>query len=306
MKLRLILISIVFTIGFHGPLLSQVYKVDEYGKSLTFQFDNDTYYETDYYYTYGLKLGVNNPVFGKAPWNLIFIKSNNPSKISGLDISQKLYTPENIRDTLIQFNDRPFAATLYLAQSNYSTDSITGVIIQSTLRLGILGPAAGGEILQKKIHEWIVSPDPGGWKYQINNALILNYDIGISNPFVSNDIIRISGDGTARIGTLNDDLEAGINLMFKSNQQRKASIWFQLYGGSRFVVFNATLQGGLFNNDSYSLSWNKITPLVFLANAEIGIRFKVINLSYQHFYLSKEFDSGIDHNYGSFRLVIQL
>jgi lipid A 3-O-deacylase len=305
MKLRLIFFLLLFNISFHETLTGQVYKVDEYGKSFTLQFDNDTYYLTDYYYTYGLKLGVNQPVFGEVPWNKIFIKTHNPSIISGLDITQKLYTPKNIRDTLIQFNDRPFAATLELAQTNISTDSIKGLIIQSTLRLGIMGPAAGGELLQKKIHEWIISPDPGGWKYQIQNALILNYDIGISKPLFNNDIVRLSGDGILRIGTLNNDIEAGINLTIKSNPKKKFGVWIQLYGGSRFIAYNATLQGSFFNDDSYTLNWEEITPVIIIANGEIGMRFRGINLSFTHYYLSKEFDNGISHYYGSFRLVIQ-
>lgn len=306
MKLRPVFLLLLLVFSFHETLTGQVYKIDEYDRSSTLQFDNDTYYETDYYYTYGLKLGINQPVFGLTPWKSIFIKTHNQTTISGLDITQKLYTPKNIRDTLIQFNDRPFAATLELSQTNISTDSITGLIIQSTLRLGILGPAAGGELLQNKIHEWIVSPDPGGWKYQIQNALIINYDIGISKPFIRNGIIRISGDGAARVGTLNDDLEAGINITLKSNPSKKFGIWLQLYGGSRFVVYNATLQGGFFNDDCYNLSWEEITPLILIANAELGLRFRGMNLSYMHYYLTKEFDYGIDHNYGSFRLVIRI
>ena len=176
MNLRQILVSIIIILICQVNVFSQVYKVDNFSKSFTLQFDNDTYYETDYYYTYGLKLGVNQPVFGNTPWNIIFIKTHNPAIISGLDIAQKLYTPKNIRDTLIQLNDRPFAATLELSQTNISNDSVNGLIIQSTLRLGILGPAAGGELLQKKIHEWLVSPDPGGWKYQVQNSLTAQRD----------------------------------------------------------------------------------------------------------------------------------
>ncbi len=274
------------------------------------QFDNDTYYLTDYYYTYGLTVGLGNPVFTKVPWKGIFPKfRQNSTDYSQVSLSQKLYTPKNIRDTLVQFNDRPFSATLELSQTYTSYDSVRGIIVKSKIRIGVLGPAAGGELLQTKIHEWINSPDPGGWKYQIQNAIILNYDFGISYPLYSNKFIRFSGEGTLRAGTLNDDVETGVNLIIGNHnltRKRKFGCWFRIYGAGKFVMYNATLQGGFFSNNEHDLSWKQITPVVFMGNAELGVFYKGISLQYTHQYLSKEFDAGIDHNYGSFLLVIDL
>ena len=167
--------------------------------------------------------------------------------------------------------------------------------------------AAGGELFQKKIHEWINSPDPNGWKYQIQNALILNYDFRLSYPLYDKNLIRVSGEGLVRVGTLNDDLELGFNFWAgRHNPYSKNNFggWIRLYGGGRLIAHNATLQGGLFSENTYSLSYNEISPLVFRGVIELGLYYREISLCFTHTYLSKEIDSGIDHNYGSFKLVI--
>lgn len=297
-------ISIIFLPVLQG----QVSTTLENDRNVNIQFDNDTYYLTDYYYTYGLTIGFGNSIFTKTPWRTIFPKfKQNSIDFSQVSVSQKLYTPKNIRDTTIQFNDRPFAATLELEQIYQSYDSTRKVFIVSALRLGILGPAAGGELFQKKIHEWINSPDPNGWKYQIQNALILNYDFRLSYPLYDKNLIRVSGEGLVRVGTLNDDLELGFNFWAgRHNPYSKNNFggWIRLYGGGRLIAHNATLQGGLFSENTYSLSYNEISPLVFRGVIELGLYYREISLCFTHTYLSKEIDSGIDHNYGSFKLVI--
>ncbi len=98
---------------------------------ISISFDNDTYYYTDYYYTYGLEIDLGLPLFSKTPWNRIFLKVKNSScNTSGISLSQRLFTPKNIRDTLVQFNDRPFAATLELVQYTFSYNNNTGLKIQ--------------------------------------------------------------------------------------------------------------------------------------------------------------------------------
>ena len=277
-------------------------------RNVSIQFDNDTYYLTDYYYTYGLTIGFGNQVFKMSPWKAVFPKfKQNSLDLSQLSLSQKLYTPKNIRDTTIQFNDRPFAATLELEQIYQSYDSIRKVFIVSAIRLGILGPAAGGELFQKKIHEWINSPDPNGWNYQIQNTLILNYDFKLSYPLYNKKTIRISGEGIVRVGTLNDDLELGLNLHAGKPSpvsNRRYGGWIRAYGSGRLIAHNSTLQGGFFSNNPYSLSYNEISQVVFKGIIELGLYYKDISLCYSHTYLSKEFDAGVDHNYGSFKLVI--
>ncbi|PLX14625.1 MAG: hypothetical protein C0598_00805 [Marinilabiliales bacterium] len=72
---------------------------------------------------------------------------------------------------------------------------------------------------------------------------------------------------------------------------------------TKLVGYNALLQGGMFSkNNPYILSFSQITPVVFLAKINFGIIWHGVGLSVSHNYLSREFDSGTNHNYASIKL----
>jgi|TARA_B100000315_G_C14511777_1_gene557310 hypothetical protein len=289
-------------------------------KSATIKLDNDTYYLTDYYYTYGLEIKLILPVFNHTPLSPIFPKVSKSSNLIGcISIAQRLYTPKNIRDTLVQFNDRPFAATLELDHTLLSYNTRSGIEFLSRVQIGVIGPIAGGERFHRKIHEWIKSPDPKGWDYQIANDIILNYDLFLNYPLIYKSSYKIATTGSVHAGTLFDDIGVGLNFAAGKDQfvkknlsigSRKASnkklkIYFSGDAFLKLVLYNATLQGGLFsNNDPYVLKYSEISKLVFSANATLGLLWKGIALSYTHYFLTKEFDMGTNHNYGSFTLSI--
>ncbi len=182
---------------------------------------------------------------------------------------------------------------------------------QSNLRLGVMGPAAGGKALQQLVHDWIDSPQANGWDYQISNGIIVNYDLLVKYPVVLNPILTVAPIGIIRVGTLFDDVATGLNVMlnnrnFKSlseDHKKKFSVFFSTDATLKFVAYNATLQGGLFLKSSqYLLAYSEVTPLVFSLNTTIGVRWYGILLSYGHNYLTREFYSGDSHNYSNIKL----
>ncbi len=289
-------------------------------KSVSIKFDNDTYYLTDYYYTQGLEIELILPVFSRSFLSPIFPNvPKNPVLVAGISAAQRLYTPKNIRDTLVQFNDRPFAATLELGYFLVSLDAFSGLEMSGRLRIGIIGPAAGGEQLQRKIHDWIESPDPKGWNYQIANDIILNYDFIVNYPLAYKTSYKFGFTGGIRGGTLFDDLGLGLNFTFKKNQfklqdaenaksgktNKRPKFFFNTDAFLKLVLYNATLQGGIFSaNDPYVLSFGEISHLVFSANATVGLLWQGIALSYGHNFLTREFKTGSVHNYGSVVLTV--
>ncbi len=295
-----------------------VYWHDEKDRSISIQFDNDTYYYTDYYYTNGLELEVVLPVFNRTPLSFIFPKiSENQNLISGLSLVHRLYTPKNIRDTLIQFNDRPFAATLEVNHFMRSQDPLSGASFTGRLCLGIMGPAAGGDAFHNKIHDWIQSPGAEGWDYQIANDIIINYDFQMYYPFLYNPSFTMGLNGNLRVGTLFDDIGIGLHLAAGKKQLKqdeksqvkhryeKPHFFISADADYKLVVYNATLQGGLLSkNDPYVLSYEEVYPYVLSAHASAGILWYGISMSYAHNFISKEFYAGTSHNYGSFILKI--
>ena len=235
---------------------SPFYRNEGNDKSVAIKLDNDTYYLTDYYYTQGLEIKFIFPVFGRSFLSPVFPKVREDQLlVAGIFVAQRLYTPKNIRDTLVQFNDRPFAATLELDHFMVSRNVVSGLEMAGKLRVGIIGPAAGGKRLQQKIHDWIESPDPGGWDYQVANYVILNYDFYLIYPLAYNPSFRFGLTGGVRGGTLFDDLGAGLNFTFEKNQFRLKEIestkpgkinkgikfFFHSDAYLKLVFYNATL-----------------------------------------------------------------
>ena len=90
-------------------------------------------------------------------------------------VGQNLYTPEDIRAPSPDPLDRPYAAFLY---GSAGFTSITDNHIDDLeLTLGVVGPLAFGEQTQKQVHEWVGSPEPQGWDFQLENepGLILSW-----------------------------------------------------------------------------------------------------------------------------------
>ncbi len=289
-------------------------------KSVALKFDNDTYYYTDYYYTQGIELDLILPGFNDIVLSRIFPKvPENRKLLAGISLAQRLYTPKNIRDTLVQFNDRPFAATLELDYFVISKDITSGLKFTGRIRVGVMGPVAGGEQLQRKIHDWIHSPDAMGWDYQIANDIIINYDFFVNYPLFYNSSSKFGFTGGFRGGTLFDDIGVGVNAALGKNQFFNSSLKEELGSVTskkpifflntdayfKLVLYNATLQGGLFStNDPYVLTYHEISPLVFSVNATVGILWNGVSLSFGYNFLTREFKAGSSHSYGSAILKI--
>jgi hypothetical protein len=83
--------------------------------------------------------------------------------------------------------------------------------------------------------------------------------------------------------------------------ERKSNFQFYgiLKGNVKAVAYNATLQGGMFNDQSvYTISDNRVTRVVMDGMAGIVLTYKRIGLEYSKFYLSKEFKEGIEQRWG--------
>lgn len=91
-------------------------------------------------------------------------------------LGQSIFTPEDISRTDPILDDRPYAAWLYAAVGLVAdNDQILDIL---ELSLGVVGPVAQGEEVQKWIHRVIDSPEPMGWANQLQNefAIQLTYE----------------------------------------------------------------------------------------------------------------------------------
>nr|WP_211213349.1 lipid A deacylase LpxR family protein [Kushneria aurantia] len=84
---------------------------------------------------------------------------------------QQIYTPEDIEESALIEDDRPWAGYLYAGLSLYGNDLSPEWRINDALSLdvGMVGPASGGELVQENFHHLIGSREPEGWHNQLNN-----------------------------------------------------------------------------------------------------------------------------------------
>ena len=146
------------------------------GEEITFEVKNDGLIingGTDRGFTNGLYLG--KKCFGKR-----YTKGGNGAQVFsalsnqtvfksnfGYFLGQDIYTPEDIQETEIIDDDRPYAGWLFIGAYRETYDS-KGEFVRYSLSVGCLGPCSYAEQTQVIAHEIFPnSPEPMGWDHQV-------------------------------------------------------------------------------------------------------------------------------------------
>jgi len=245
---------------------------------------------------------------------------------ASLALGHNLYTPEDISTSELVVDDRPYAAWLH---ADLGLVGITDEILRTMeFSCGWIGPAAGGEELQKWVHELIDSPEPMGWHNQLNNELTfmlvfeqkwrhilplgnfgLEVDLSPHGSVAFGNVFTYGGvGGTVRLGHgLNRDFgppriqpaPPGTGYMLSSG----GWTWY-LFGGvdGRFMLHNIFLDGNTFSS-SHSVDKNYLVGDLVggLAVSGLGVRLGLVYVT-----RSPEFhgQNSPDH-FGSFTVSVQ-
>lgn len=281
-----------------------------------FHYDNDYFTATDQYYTQGYTFELASPRFKKNPINFLFLKSKNSSEKYGLSLDHIGFTPTTLKSNEILYGDRPFAAAIFLKSFKIAVDTISKTRIASSLSLGIIGPGAFGHEMQQGIHEWIGDEIPMGWQHQIKNDLVLNYELTHERQLIRlRNYFAVNSNLSARLGTLSTNLTAGatvslglINNPFDSLHGKDK---FQLYLYSQPLVnligYDASLQGGLFNNSSpYTIQSGDMERITLQNNFGIVMQWGSLSLEYSKTLLTREFSTEKSAKWGGFRIGFKL
>jgi lipid A 3-O-deacylase len=270
--------SLTFGVSAPGEAQTKLPAEDQ-GSIVTVRVENDVSGSTDQYYTSGIALVWTGPT-GEVPGFIAraghaLLGAGN-QRVS-IDLSQQIYTPADTQLNPPDPSDRPYAATLLL----------TGQLIQDTLftrtrlgvQVGVLGPDAGGEIVQNGFHTLIGDEKSRGWDYQLDNRPVLNFfadrtwrvplftvarlpalnaaPVGVDllpdvTGFVGTEQIYAQAGGTLRIGQgLEDDFGAGRIMPGADGGDAylpdSGFAWY-LFGGvdGRAVAYNTLLEGNSF------------------------------------------------------------
>ena len=284
----------------------------KFSKEFSFVTDNDLYvsFDRDRYYTSGIFLNYR-----------YLAKNNNKNlekRIIEWQIGHQMYTPNNPTFIRIDMQDRPFAAYLY---SSFGIKKVykNNVILNTKLQLGIIGPEALGQNLQRFIHNIYGYKEPVGWKYQIKRALGLNlgteyiYFLGKnkSNTF------DVSWIGKGNLGTVHTDFSTGFNFRigliplqgidnsigFNTNlnddstkDKRAIESFFYLKPMLRYTLYDATIQGSFLNTSSPVIK--ELVPFVF--DVEVGFKFTLNRYNFGYiFNYNTSKSKGLRYTYGN-------
>jgi lipid A 3-O-deacylase len=293
------LITLSLVLALQVPLQAQE---ETYQRAFSVAFENDMFNKMDWYYTNGLQFLLYHNNLRKSPFDraLIPFKARAGDLAwHGLALRQELYTPHDLEDDTIRAGDHPYAATLVLSQERVVNRPENRIRFSSSLKVGVLGPAALGFNAQDIIHRITPSHPPKGWDYQVRNDVILNYDFVVEKEFYRDDVTILGVKSLARLGTLHTDFAGGIWFRMELGQEyfqrlgpnprHSFNLYYQMETTGRFVIYDATLQGGLFNKTSpYVIASGSVKRLVGDIQASFVFEIHGHQLSfYQHLITSR-------------------
>jgi len=276
--------------------------------------DNDLYVSTvnDQYYTNGVELFYRQIITYK--------KETVSKRILEFRLGQYIYNPQTNKATELSKNDRPFAGYLFV-KAGINTFYQDQSVLRIGAQLGYVGPNAFGEEFQKGFHRLFGYNKIYGWQHQIRNALAVQANVFYSRQLFSGQRrfvdFQVQAEGnlgtvftglsvgpvmrlslTGLIPVYNSNLYDGA-LQTDKNKTTDHEFYFYIIPKLNYQVYDATIQGSLFNGNSPVTF--PVEPIRF--NAEAGLKFRKNhwNLSYAFIYRSKELknDDVKSYYYGS-------
>lgn len=257
------------------------------GHEIGFQADNDSFLAqgSDRYYTNGVFIYYRKALdVGKST-----VLAN---KVLGFEIGQKLFNPQSAAIPSVDFLDRPFAGYLFAGTSlnllykNESNLKLTG-------RIGVVGPASGGQDIQEFIHHTFGFYPPQGWEYQVRNDVEVNLSAEYNQLLARASWIDVSAATYANLGT--GFISAGAGPLFRfgnfnqlfqsastqstaskgsSNLLHQHEFFLYYKPQANLVGYDATIQGSIFKDhpEAGTLEVTK-DPRRFIFSNEVGANY---------------------------------
>lgn len=289
--------------------------------SLKFTFENDliTWNNTDRYFTNGITLELKSPwVSGTAASRLLLPYRRSSTISTSLLLVQNMYTSADTRIPPALQNDRPFSSYIYLGIKKSNTDITRKLRLSSTLYAGVIGPYSPGSFLQTLVHKTFPTNDiPQGWETQINSDIIFNYNVSLEKHLSGSKLWDISALADIQAGTLYNNLGGGFRARYGISEPRfgfpgkvtrqKLQAFVYARGMAKFVAYDATLQGGIFNRDNtYTLKGNQLNRLTGKAEIGVHVDYKGLGIEAAQHFLTPEFSKGMSHRWGQFSLMFPM
>jgi len=282
--------------------------------------ENDVLSETDQNYTNGLLISYLTPK-GAVPDLLKKSIGRVPDWLgadhhvhAGFSLGHSIFTPDDIQSVPPSPDQHPYAGWLYLSLARVAEHEASGVLDMVALDLGVVGPSAGGEFVQRNFHELIDTNDPLGWDYQLKDEFGVNlWFQRIWRP----DAVTVNGNESMQADIMPSVGFSVGNVMTQANVGLVARLgkdlgrdyvpprirpslagasyfeegsgfnWYLFAGiGGRAIARNIFLDGNTWV-DSASVDRR---PWVGEAQAGLVLQYEQVQISYTYIVRSEEFD----------------
>lgn len=276
---------------------------------------NDMTYFTDHYFSSGIDINVYAPFMAKSPFNKIMLPNHKDAlNYYAITFTHNMYTPIYIDTLSHRTIDHPFAAYILFGNRKESYHINRKIKVTSEFQLGVIGSAAGGQVFQNAMHKHIPIAGPvEGWENQIYNDFCFQYSALLEKGIVDAQWLELNIFGGGKLGLPHTEAQLGMNVRFGYfdayfqhigiNKNRNWQFWFFCAGDLNYVVYNAVLQGGLFNTGNiYALeSINH-----FLWHTKFGgtLVYKTIKLEIAQEVVTPSFPSALWHRWAYMKLMI--
>jgi hypothetical protein len=285
-----------------------------YPKMLSVVWANDVFFQTDRYFTNGLELEYHTQWPEQlAIANLLIDPMSESGPVYSLILTHDIFTPKNVIGDPAQ-TDRPYAGVLMagLKAAHFSAEK--KYRFTSEISAGLIGEYAGGQFVQNGIHVMLPASEPiPGWTFQIRHTPTAQYSVTYEKGILSSEWINLDALGNARLGLPYTDFKGAgrvrigkgpdyfspDHLLSKSHD----FYYFFIEGGVRTVMYDATLQGGIFNDENPHTMVN-INPLV--GEWKVGAAARYDNLQAEvgaQMYTAK-FNGSLPHKWVFFKFGI--
>jgi len=198
---------------------------------LNIQFENDGVFATDGNYTNGFSLAweskpelvkLDSPLENMPTllqWQyLIRLPLTQTESAWGMKMSQRIWTPNNIRIVTLQSLQRPYAGLFEI--ESHTADYGSTLAQKNWLALGVTGVKSKAEYVQKKIHNLIGSIPPLGWQFQVEEQVTfqLAYEVdallfrskAYRSKYLDNNQWEVSSYSHLSLGNFNTEASAGL------------------------------------------------------------------------------------------------
>jgi len=278
--------------------------------------DNDFfiwYDQTDRYYTYG----ISGTYYERLKEGRVNFLMNTFPKTKGLiehySLNIKAYTPGNTAKNIRQDAfDRPFAGWAFVQYGVIG--QIEDMNFDTGVNVGVMGPAARAGRLQNWFHERIGDEKVEGWDDQIVNQLGINAYLRLRRSMISIDWAEIILEPELSIGSITTHMSTGARLrigrfndlgntfLYNTNvgKANMAEYFFTFMAGIKVIGYNATVQGGIFNDQF--LPARDLNRIVGMIDFSANVKFQRFAFDFRITHTKGEVAEALDHKYGSLGL----